>query len=80
MQYEKYLKPSPLSPCVCVCVKIYSILQKKKIVSPKNKSCTLDFEEKELLVLPNHALIFLPHVIGFLALFIVEMQPTTKKA
>ena len=50
------------------------------LVSPKNKSCTLDLEEKELLVLPNHTLIFLPQIIGLLALFIIEMQPKTKKA
>ena len=48
--------------------------------SLKNKSCTLDLEEKELLVLPNHTLIFLPQIIGLLVLFIVEMQPKTKKA
>ena len=51
-----------------------------KLVSPKNKSCTLALEERELLVLPNHTLIFLQQIIGLLALFVVEMQPKTKKA
>ena len=41
-------------------------------------SCTLDLEEKELLVLPNHTLIFLPQIIGLPALFIVKIQPKTK--
>ena len=58
-----------------------SILKKKKktLVSLKNKSCSLDLEQKELLVMTNRALIFLPQIIGLLALFNVEMQPKTKK-
>ena len=59
-----------------------SILKKKKkktLVSLKNKSCSLDLEQKELLVMTNRALIFLPQIIGLLALFNVETQPKTKK-
>ena len=54
--------------------------KKKTLVSLKNKSCSLDLEQKELLVMTNRALIFLPQIIGLLALFNVEMQPKTKKA
>ena len=36
-------------------------------------------KKKKLLVLANQTLIFLPQIIGLLALFIVEMQPKTKR-
>ena len=58
---------------------VFFLKKKKKLSVSKNKSCTLDLEEKELLVLPNHTLVFLQQIIGLLALFIVEMQPKTKK-
>ena len=57
----------------------YPQKKKKTLVSLKNKSCSLDLEQKELLVMTNRALIFLPQIIGLMALFIVEMQPKTKK-